>query len=973
MQYSSSSTIRCSPRTWPSMRRSRLQVVVLLYRVATRRSSPLLSSVSDTPEGYASHGVDDTHRGYTVCVVARRRTCTHDTAHAGHDKHAGHDPEMFRRRFWLSLLLTIPLVVTSEMVMDWFGYELDFAGMAWLGPVLGSVVFWWGGWPFLAGGVAEVRDRQPGMMLLIAMAITVAYVASMATSLDWLDLEFWWELAALVTIMLLGHWQEMKAIGQARGALAALAELLPDEAEVVDGDDVRTVPIDELRRRRRRAGARRRPGAGRRRDRRRRGRARRVDDHRRVQAGRQGRRRPGRRRHGVDRLVDPGPGRRGRRRHRAGRHPAPGRRGPGQPQPGPGARRPVRRAAVLRRRRRRRRHVRRVVRRSATSTTPIVRTVTVLVIACPHALGLAIPLVISLSTAVSAQAGILVKDRLALERMRTIDTVLFDKTGTLTKGAHVVTGVAAAGGLDERRGAAPRRRRRGRQRAPARPGDRRRRPRARRGRRAAEDFRALTGRGVEADDRRRPLRRRRPGTAARARRSTVPAELRDADRRSGSSAAPPCCTSSASDDDRRRARARGRGPPRGPRGRRRAAADRASTVAMITGDARQVADAVGRDLGIDEVFAEVLPEDKDQAVAELQQRGPAVAMVGDGVNDAPALARADVGLAIGAGTDVAIESAGVVLASSDPRGVAGVIRLSRASYRKMVQNLAWAAGYNIVAIPLAAGALAWAGITLSPAVGADPDEPVDDRRRPQRPAAAPRPARRRAARVCGCTPIPPRGILRSVMQDARLSARPPSKLGAFAVVLAVALGGGALVGAAFGPEPSADDTSRDHDGGHDDADAGRRATRCPAAWRSARTATRSTCARRSSTPASPAELALVIEGPDGRPLTDYDGRARQGAAPRRSSAATSPTTPTCTRHATPTACGPSTTPPLPPGSYRVFADFVPAGGERPHPRRRSHRPRRPPAGAAAGTVDRAPSTASTCRSTASSSPAPSPS
>ena len=171
----------------------------------------------------------------------------HESSHAGHDKHAGHDPEMFRRRFWLSLLLTIPLVVTSEMVMDWFGYELDFPGTSWLGPVLGSVVFWWGGWPFLAGGVAEIRDRQPGMMLLISMAITVAYVASMATSLDWLDLEFWWELAALVTIMLLGHWQEMKAIGQARGALAALAELLPDEAEVVDGDDVRTVAIAELR------------------------------------------------------------------------------------------------------------------------------------------------------------------------------------------------------------------------------------------------------------------------------------------------------------------------------------------------------------------------------------------------------------------------------------------------------------------------------------------------------------------------------------------------------------------------------------------------------------------------------------------------------------------------------------------------------------------------------------------------------
>src|SRR4051812_22378618 len=161
-----------------------------------------------------------------------------DGGHEGHDKHAGHDPEMFRRRFWLTLLATVPLVVTSEMVMDWFGYSIEFPGMAWLGPVLGSFVFWWGGWPFLVGGITELRDRQPGMMLLISMAITVAYVSSMATSIGWLDLEFWWELAALVTIMLLGHWQEMKAIGQARGALAALAELLPDEAEVVVGDEI---------------------------------------------------------------------------------------------------------------------------------------------------------------------------------------------------------------------------------------------------------------------------------------------------------------------------------------------------------------------------------------------------------------------------------------------------------------------------------------------------------------------------------------------------------------------------------------------------------------------------------------------------------------------------------------------------------------------------------------------------------------
>src|SRR5215203_5994829 len=199
--------------------------------VAPDGGSPPVSHDHGVRQQATEHAAHDAHAGHG----------------GGHDKHAGHDPEMFRQRFWLSLALTIPLVVTSEMVMDWFGYSIDFPGMAWLGPVLGSVVFWWGGWPFLAGGVAEVRDRQPGMMLLISMAIVVAYVASLATSLDRFDLEFWWELAALVTIMLLGHWQEMKALGQAQDALAALAALLPDEAERV-GDDgqVQTVTLDAL-------------------------------------------------------------------------------------------------------------------------------------------------------------------------------------------------------------------------------------------------------------------------------------------------------------------------------------------------------------------------------------------------------------------------------------------------------------------------------------------------------------------------------------------------------------------------------------------------------------------------------------------------------------------------------------------------------------------------------------------------------
>ena len=644
--------------------------------------------------------------------------------HGGHDKHAGHDPEAFRRKFWLSLALTVPIVLTSHMVMDWFGYSLDFPGMRWVGPVLGSIVFFYGGRPFLAGAVSEVRDRAPGMMLLISMAITVAYAASLATSLGAFDLDFWWELAALVTIMLLGHWQEMKAIGQAQGALAALAALLPDDADRITADGtIERVPVSALQVGDTvlvRSGGRV-PADGRIVD----GTAE-LDESMITGESRPVSRSVGDRvvagtvatdsairvqvtavgentaLAGIGRLVAQAQASSGRAQVLADRF-----------------------AAMLF-----------YIATAAALITfavwwalgdvdqSVVRTVTVLVIACPHALGLAIPLVIALSTAVSAKAGILVKDRLALERMRTVDAVLFDKTGTLTKGAHTVTGVAATDGHREDdvlriAGAVE--------------ADSE-HPLARalvavahdRGLHAtARDFRSLTGRGVQAfvDG----------DTYA----VGGPSLLRELD-----AAAPDDLAQATQDWSRRGAavlhliRLPEHGKPQvlgafaledevRPEARQAIAQLRdqgVKKIVMITGDARQVAEAVAADLGfrpgVDEVFAEVLPADKDRAVAELQARGLTVAMVGDGVNDAPALARADVGLAIGAGTDVAIESAGVVLASSDPRGVTAVIRLSRATYRKMIQNLAWAAGYNVVAIPLAAGVLAWAGITLSPAIGA---------------------------------------------------------------------------------------------------------------------------------------------------------------------------------------------------------------------------------------------------------------
>jgi Cu2+-exporting ATPase len=641
-------------------------------------------------------------------------TTEHD-AHAGHDAHGGHGDHaaMFRDKFWLSLLLSIPVVVYSDMVQHWLGYTAPaFPGSGLVPPVLGTAIFFYGGWPFLTGAATELRGRQPGMMLLIGMAITVAFGASLATTLGRFSVEVWWELALLIVIMLLGHWQEMRAIGQAQGALAALAELLPDDAERVTDAGVETVKVADLA----------------------------VGDVVLVRSGSRvpadgtivegaaeldesmvtGESRPVSRGQGdkvvaatvaTDSAIRVRVDAVGEDTALAGIQ-----RLVAQAQEsGSRAQALADRAAAL---------LFYVAAGAAAVTvaawsllgqpaSAVTRAVTVLIIACPHALGLAIPLVISISTSLSARNGILVKDRLALERMRTVDAVLFDKTGTLTKGEHRLTGVAAADGDRDRllaiagaveadsehplaraivaaareRGDLPR----------------------------ASGFRSMTGRGVEATvegatvavggpvllrdrglDVAEPLTERVDKWQARG--AAVLYVLRDGQ-----------VAGALQLEDEVRAESRQAVEE---------LHDLGVKVVMITGDARQVADAVAADLGIDEVFAEVLPQDKDSAVTELQSRGHTVAMVGDGVNDAPALARADVGIAIGAGTDVAIESAGIVLASDDPRAVVAVRRLSQASYRKMLQNLWWAAGYNLAAIPLAAGALAWAGVTLPMAVGA---------------------------------------------------------------------------------------------------------------------------------------------------------------------------------------------------------------------------------------------------------------
>ena len=634
-----------------------------------------------------------------------------------HGQHAGHSVAMFKNRFWVTLALAVPVVFFSPMFGHLLGYQVPvFPGSAWIPPVLGTVIFFYGGQPFLKGGLNELKSRKPGMMLLIAMAITVAFTASWVTTLGigGFDLDFWWELALLVDIMLLGHWIEMRALGSAQGALDALAALLPDEAERLTESGTETVRVSELRSGDTilvRSGARmpadgtvtdgqaefdesmitgesktvlRSPGdpvvAG----------TIATDNSLRVRVTAIG---DDTALAGIQRLVAEAQASSSRAQALADRaaaflfYFAAG-------------------AGVIT-----------FIAWTLLGSMPdaVERTVTVLVIACPHALGLAIPLVIAISTERAARAGVLIKNRMALERMRTVDVVLFDKTGTLTRGEPELKDLAAAEGTDRDELLAL---------AAAAESDSE-HPLARaivaaaRGRGLqvpqASGFTSLTGRGVRASIGGRTIL------------VGGPALLREV----GADEPPALAAATAAWRDRGAAvlhvvdgntvlGAVSLEDAVRPESRQAVAAlqHRGIKVAMITGDARQVARAVAAELNIDEVFAEVLPADKDKKVAELQSRGLRVAMVGDGVNDSPALARGEVGIAIGGGTDVAVESAGVVLAGNDPRAVLSLVDLSRASYRKMWQNLVWATGYNIVAVPLAAGVLAFAGVVLSPAAGA---------------------------------------------------------------------------------------------------------------------------------------------------------------------------------------------------------------------------------------------------------------
>ena len=611
------------------------------------------------------------------------------------------------------LVLAIPVVGFNETFAHLIGYQLpDAEWVRWISPLLGTVIYFWGGRPFLTGAVSEIRSRKPGMMLLIALAITVAFVSSWGASLNLLDrgLNFWWELALLVVIMLLGHWIEMRSLAQTTSALDSLAALLPDEAEKIDGDEVVKVTPADLE-----VGdvVIVRPGAS-------------VPADGTIVDGSAS----------MDESMVTGESKTVRRGE--GEHVVAGTiatdsglrievTATGGDTALAGIQKLVTDAQESSSR------AQRLADKAAAwlfwftlgaailtavvwtvvgmPNDAVVRTITVLVIACPHALGLAIPLVVSIATERAARGGVLIKDRLALESMRTVDAVLFDKTGTLTKGEPTVTAIDTAGGRDK------------------------------------EDVLALAA-AAEADSE-HPLARAITG-AAQARSVAVPQAI-------DFSSSPAVGVKATVDgevievggpylleqhsagelpvaDEWRKEGAiilhvLADGELIGAlrladeiRPESRDAVDAlhsaGAQVVMITGDAQAVADTVAKDLGIDRVFAGVRPEHKAAKVKELQGEGHKVAMVGDGVNDAPALAQADVGIAIGAGTDVAIGSAGVVLASSDPRSVLSVIELSRATYRKMKQNLWWAAGYNLLSVPLAAGILAPIGFVMPMSVGA---------------------------------------------------------------------------------------------------------------------------------------------------------------------------------------------------------------------------------------------------------------
>ncbi|VCU54365.1 Copper-exporting P-type ATPase B [Thermus thermophilus] len=635
-------------------------------------------------------------------------------SHTGHDKHAGHTPEMFRDRFFVSLLLTLPILYFSEHLQDWFGYRAaQFPGSAWVNPVLGTILYFYGGLVFLKGALRELRARTPGMMTLIALGITAAYGYSLAVSLGLPGMPFYWELATLIDVMLLGHWLEMASVQAASRALEELSKLMPTTAHRILGDRIEDVPVSALK----------------------------EGDLILIRPGEQV---------PADGVVVEGASTMNEAFLTGESRPVP-------KEPGDeviaGA---VNGEGALK--------VRVTRTGEATTLSQILRlvqeaqasrsrfqaladrvagwlfyialtlgtltflvwlalgqdfnfalslAVTVVVIACPHALGLAIPLVMVNATALAARHGILVRNREAFERAREIRFVAFDKTGTLTEGRFAVRAIyaeefseeevlslaAALEAFSEHPLAQ----------AIVEAAEGRGLPRP-----EVRDFQAVPGKGVEGTLEGKRYRVGRPEWAEELGLRVSEAlkrGLREAEGRGESVVA-------LMDEERVLAyfALADRIRPSAKEAVQRLKA-MGLTPVMITGDAEAVAKTVAQELGIQRYHARVLPQDKARIVRELKTQGP-TAFVGDGINDAPALLEADLGIAIGAGTNVAIESADLVLVESDPLDVVRALLLARATYAKMVQNLFWATGYNAIALPLAAGVAYPLGIVLSPAVGA---------------------------------------------------------------------------------------------------------------------------------------------------------------------------------------------------------------------------------------------------------------
>lgn len=621
----------------------------------------------------------------------------------------------FRRRFWVSAVLTVPILLLSPMIQHWLGLgdALAFPGSDYVLFALSSVVFFYGGWPFLKGMASELSERRPGMMTLIALAITVAYVFSSAVVFGLPGEAFFWELATLIDVMLLGHWIEMRSVLGASGALEALVRLLPAETHRLKEDGTTDdIPVSQVQR-------------------------------------------------GDRLLVKPGEkvpidgvvidGRSSFNEAMLTGESKPVRRGPGEEVIGGSVNGEgaitirvdktgdqtylAQVIDLVRQAQESRSRTQDLANRAAlwltyialgvggatlfgwlllggTFAFAIERAVTVMVISCPHALGLAVPLVVAVSTSLTARNGLLIRDRAAFERARQLGAVVFDKTGTLTKGEFGVSDIVAVASASEQDVLGWAAALESQSEHPIAGGIvRAARDRKIQGRRV-DGFRNLTGQGAEARVDGRDVKVVSPGYLRehglavqdpRIQRlaeqgKTVVYVLLD-----GAVIGAIALADLVREESReavQQLKAMG------------------LKCIMLTGDAKAVAKTVSQELGLDDFFAEVLPADKAAKIREVQERGLQVAMVGDGVNDAPALVQSDLGIAIGAGTDVAIESADVVLVRNDPRDVVAILGLSRATYHKMVQNLLWATGYNAIAIPLAAGVALPLGIVLSPAIGA---------------------------------------------------------------------------------------------------------------------------------------------------------------------------------------------------------------------------------------------------------------